>query len=321
MAAVTCRRTLSHKNLGGRSNFEEGRGVWTFDQRMPGEAKGREHDFADVITVELLFRTEMEFVMNIARRCGLADADAEDVTQQVFIKLQRRFHSLHAPESIRPWLATITRRKAGAHKRAQRRTTDEPLPYDFADIEDDEPLPEEVMLATERRRELLDLIETIEPSRRIVLVMHVLDELPMAEVAQTLRIPIPTAYNRLRLARHELGDAIARKGLAEEFNLRSRAWEAIAHLRDPREPHCYGRAPITDAVRDRLWRGILDALVSEHGSLDIAERDGLRICAPMFRTDARPRPYQRPRRPRNLIRLERVGFPPLPATATESRTP
>lgn len=289
-------------------------------QCMPFDPKTGEHDFATIITVELLFRTEMDFVMNIARRCGLTDADAEDVTQQVFIKLQRRLHSLHAPESIRPWLATIARRKARAHLGARRRTVDEPLPYDFPDIEDDVPLPEEQLLASERRREILDLIETIEPSRRIVLVMHVLDELPMAEISQTLRIPLPTAYNRLRLARHDLADAIQRRGLAEEFNMRSRAWEAIVNLRDPWEPHYYGRAPITDATRERMWREVLEALGREHGSIDAAEADGLRVRSPMFHAEARPRPYRRPKRPRKLIVLERVGFPPLPA-ATESRTP
>lgn len=314
-------RTFSHKNGKGLLNFEEGRGVWTFDQRMPFDPKTGEHDFAAIITVELLFRTEMDFVMNVARRCGLTDADAEDVTQQVFIELQRRLHSLHAPESIRPWLATIARRKARARKGAQRRSADEPLPYDFADIEDDVPLPEERLLATEQRRELLDLIETIEPCRRIILVMHVLDELPMAEIAQTLRIPIPTAYNRLRLARHDLKDAIMRRGLAEEFNMRSRAWETIVNLRDPWEPHFYGRAPITDDARDRLWRAILEALAREHGSLDRAEQDGLRVHALMFRTDARPRPYGKLKRPRNLVPFERVGLPRAPSPATGSRTP
>ncbi len=289
---------------------------------MPFDSTTGEHDFAAIVTVELLFRTEMDFVMNIARRCGLADADAEDVTQQVFIHLQRRLHSLHAPESIRPWLATITRRKAMEHLRTRRRAVDEPLPYDFADVEDDVPLPEERLLESERRRELLDLIETIEPCRRIVLVMHVLDELSMAEISHVLRIPIPTAYNRLRLARHDLADAITRRGLEEEFNMRSRAWEAIVNLRDPWEPHYYGRATITDEMRERLWQHVLEAIRREHGSIDSAEREGLRVHSPMFKTlktDARPRPYRRPRRPRNIIVFERVGFPPLPA-ATGSRT-
>src|ERR1051325_4154997 len=113
---------------------------------MPFDPGTGEHDFADIITLEFLFRTEMDFVMNVARRCGLSDADAQDVTQQVFIKLQQRLHSLHSPESIRPWLAAITRRMARAFQTTSRRHVDAPMPYDFADIEDDVPLPEEQLL-------------------------------------------------------------------------------------------------------------------------------------------------------------------------------
>lgn len=287
---------------------------------MPFDSKSGEHDLAGVITVELLFRTEMEFVMNIARRCGLEDPDAEDVTQQVFTELQRRIHSLHSPESIRPWLATVTRRYALACNAARRRAFVEPLPYDFADVEDESPLAEEQLLASERRCELLDLIETIEPSRRIVLVMRVLDELTMAEIAQTLRIPLPTAYNRLRLARFDLADAIRRKGLAEEFNMRSRAWDAMVNLRDPSEPPFYGRPPITEAVRDKIWQRVLAALSSEDGSIEAAERRGLRVHSPMFHRPATPRPYRRLKRPRRLLVLERVRVPPAPSSIG-SRTP
>lgn len=287
---------------------------------MPADAGTGEHDFAAVITLEMMFRTEMDFVMNIARRCGLGDADAEDVVQKVFLQLQRRLHSLSAPESIRPWLATVTRRTAWAHRGARRREPDEPMPYDLTDIEDDAPLPEELMMASERRRQLLELIETIEPSRRIVLVMHVLDELPVPEVAEALRIPIPTAYNRLRLARRDLMDALARRTLADEFNMRARAWDTVVHLRDPSEPPYYGRAPITAEVRDRVWQALVAELVRQHGTIEAAESGGLRVCSPMLRTAAPPRPYRRLKRPRGLLTSQRVGLPPLRA-ATESRTP
>ncbi|MEZ4312753.1 MAG: sigma-70 family RNA polymerase sigma factor [Polyangiaceae bacterium] len=287
-----------------------------------------EHDLAAVITLELLFRTEMEFVMNTARRCGLADADAEDVTQQVFIALQERLHCLHSPESIRPWLVIVTRRLARALTAALGRGLGQEgedwMAPDFGEIEDDEPLPEERMLRSERRRELLDLIETILPERRIVLVMHVLDELPMPEVAHTLRIPVPTAYNRLRLARRDLKDAASRKGLREDFNLLHRAWDAVVTVRDPWEPY-YGRAAITEAVRDRIWGKVVAGVRGAHGSVEAAEREGLRVASPLFVRGAPPRPYAKPRRPRNLLRSERLPIrrhPPCAARpATGSRTP
>lgn len=267
---------------------------------MPLDSKTGEHDLSEIFTLELLFRTEVEFVMNTARRCGLSDADAEDVTQQVFLVLQRRLHSLHSPDSLRPWLVAVTRKTARA-LRAERAGLQEEPPYnDFGDIEDDFPLPDEQVLLAERKRELYNLVETIESSRRIVFVLHVLDELPMSEVAQTLGIPVPTAYNRLRLARYELQEAIHRKQIADEFLLFYRTWDGIKTVRDPSEAY-YGRGAITAETRDRMWAFIFNTIAARFGSIEQAEVDGLRVRSAIFLGPAPVQPYpkiKRKRRPR-----------------------
>jgi RNA polymerase sigma-70 factor (ECF subfamily) len=274
---------------------------------MPLDPKTKEHDLAAVLTLELLFRTEMDFVMNTARRCGLSDADAEDVTQKVFIALQKRLHTLNSPESVRPWLATVTRRKAYSLLRANQRDLTEPWPDDLGEIEDEGPLAEEQVLRSERRRELLHLLEAIEPQRCVILVMHVLDELPVSEIARTLRIPVATVYNRLRLARQDLRDAFARKDLSDEYGFLFRSWERVLVVRDPSD-FLYGRAAITLAVRDRVWVGILDQLHREYPSIEAAEREGLRIFSPLFKADAPPRPYGRLRRPRRPAKAVQAGL-------------
>src|SRR5690242_15307745 len=154
---------------------------------MAFDRKAGEHDLAAVLTLELLFRTEVDFVMNSARRCGLSDADAEDVTQQVFMALQRRLHTLQSPESVRPWLSIVTRRHALARRGENLR---EEAGDEIGEVEDDAPLAEELLLQLERRRELLQLLEQIEPGRRAVLVMRVLDEASMTEIAASLGIPV-----------------------------------------------------------------------------------------------------------------------------------
>lgn len=289
---------------------------------MPYDPKAGEHDLASILTLELLFRTEMDFVMNTARRHGLSDADAEDVAQRVFITLQRRLHTLQSPESVRPWLATVTRRLALSFHGAQAREPTEPLPSDLGEIEDEAPMPEEQMLRSEERRELLDLLETIEPGRRAILVMHVLDELPVPEIAETLRIPVTTAYNRLRLARQDLREAFARKNVADEFGMLCRAWERVFMVRDPSECF-YGRIGITQAVRDRVWARVVDGLRQRYPSFEIAERRGLRVFSPLWKTNAPPRPYARLKRPRKLAKAAYVGLPPrrVAGAATGSRTP
>src|SRR6202034_4438379 len=53
-------------------------------------------------------------------------------------------------------------------------------------------------------------LETLDPDRRAVFVLHELDECPIPEVARVLEIPTATAYTRLRLAREGFAAAVKR---------------------------------------------------------------------------------------------------------------
>ncbi|MFO0591770.1 MAG: sigma-70 family RNA polymerase sigma factor [Polyangiaceae bacterium] len=271
---------------------------------MPFDRKSGAHDFAALITLELLFRTEMDFVMNTARRCGLSDPDAEDVTQQVFIALQRRLHTLCSPESVRPWLLTVTRRKARARFGAGSRT-EAALPDHLGEIVDETPAADEMIAQEERRRELIELLESIEPPRRIVLVMHVLDDVPMCEVAEALEIPVATAYNRLRLARRDLQDILTRRRSSEEFAMLYRRWEKIALVRDPTDFY-YGREALSEGARERLWQRVLGEIRRAHGTLEQAEIDGLQLFSPMLSRNAPPKPYPRLKRQPRMPKAERL---------------
>lgn len=277
-----------------------------------------DHDLAAVLTLELLFRTEVDFVMSTARRCGLSEADAEDVTQQVFMTLQRRLHTLESPESVRPWLWIVTRRRAFACRGKSAHRAEEGATDAIWEIEDEAPAAEELLLRAERRRELWQLLETIEDSRRLVLIMRVLDEATMPEIAMALGIPLSTAYHRLRLARDELMAAAERRQRADERGLHLRAWQSALRVRDPFE-RVYGQPALTEAARDRRWRRLVEELARQHGSIEAAERGGLRVLSPIWMGRGAARPYPRLKRPPRSLKAELVPLPPPPATG--SRTP
>jgi hypothetical protein len=213
---------------------------------------------------------------------------------------------------------TVTRRQARYRKGNTQRDAGG-LPDDLGEIEDEEPLVEEQIARSERRREVLDLLEAIEPDRRAVLVMHVLDDIPMRDVAEALQIPIATAYNRLRLARHDLREAVARKHVADEFDGCWRRWGELAWVRDPTD-YYYGRDAITQVDRDRIWARVLDGIGAAFDSIEQAEVDGLRVLSPMFRKGAPPKRYQRPKRAPKGLKSKRVGLPPLPGETIETFT-
>ncbi len=60
------------------------------------------------------------------------------------------------------------------------------------------------MIAARELRTLVAMaLESIELVRRSVFILHELDARPMVEIAQSLGIPLNTAYSRLRVAREE----------------------------------------------------------------------------------------------------------------------
>jgi RNA polymerase sigma factor (sigma-70 family) len=66
-------------------------------------------------------------VYSIARDCGLAETDAEDAFQNVFLVLHRRLETLRDQTKLTSWLITTTRRECWRVARRSRRTSEHDL--------------------------------------------------------------------------------------------------------------------------------------------------------------------------------------------------
>ena len=58
-------------------------------------------------------------VLSLCRRLSLAEA--EDATQETFIRAHRLLHKVESPSKLRPWLYGIARRVCSEHTRSSRR--------------------------------------------------------------------------------------------------------------------------------------------------------------------------------------------------------
>jgi RNA polymerase sigma factor (sigma-70 family) len=164
-----------------------------------------------------LYAREWEFVLRTVERYGVPARDADDIAQEVFAVALRRIEDHDAASSARPWLFVIAMQLATNYRKLARHRM-EPLARESS--------PEPVSDAIEAETALLDgeeqalaraLIGRMRPKIREVLVLHDLEEQPMAEVAEKLGIPVKTAYARLKLARAEVlrrGRALAASSLA-----------------------------------------------------------------------------------------------------------
>jgi RNA polymerase sigma-70 factor (ECF subfamily) len=134
----------------------------------------------------------------------LVGADhAGDVLQDVLIAIARKLAWLADPQLFRPWAFRIASRAAFRHLRREQRwrQTDD---MDFDAL----PAPE-APPSDDRLRELLDS-PGLSPGSRAVLVLHFQEEMPLADVAAVLEIPVGTAKSRLayglKALRRHLGD-------------------------------------------------------------------------------------------------------------------
>ncbi len=155
-----------------------------------------------------MFEAEFSYVCRSLRRCGIRDADVEDLAHDVFLAAHASHANFDARRAVKPWLFGICFRIASHHKRRAGYKREQL--GDAEDAEDTTPLADVHIEAEERRQLVLRVLDTLDDERRAVLVMHDLDEISMRDIADVLGIPVFTAYSRLRIAREQFAAAARR---------------------------------------------------------------------------------------------------------------
>ena len=134
---------------------------------------------------------------------------ADDVVQNVLIAVARKLTWLAEPTLVRPRAFRIASRAAFRHLRKERRLAryggDEDA---LEELAAPDPPPADDLL-----RELM-ASTLLSPASRAVLVLHFQEEMPLAEVAAVLEIPLGTAKSRLAYGLRAL-----RRHLAEKRSL------------------------------------------------------------------------------------------------------
>jgi len=151
-----------------------------------------------------MYKRELNYIYRTLRRMGAWPAEIEDLAQEVFLALRGSWTNYDPGRPIRPYLFGIAFRIASAHQRKRNRE----VAYGIVEPDDAAPWPDKVLESKQSRGLVLAALERIPLRRRAVLVMHDLDDIPVADIASVLGIPLFTAYSRLRKARRELEGAV-----------------------------------------------------------------------------------------------------------------
>lgn len=144
-------------------------------------------------------------------------ADAEDLLQEIFVRIQKRLPTLHDTSKLQGWVYRIARNAVIDHYRTRR----EHLPIDF-EIETDDPVGE---TAVDLRPSLRRFIAELPTEYREPLIRHEFQGESLEDVATALGLTLTATKSRVRRARLMLRTMLDRC-CRFEFDRRGRVIEA-----------------------------------------------------------------------------------------------
>lgn len=155
-------------------------------------------------------------VMSVLARFRLFGADAEDITQLVWLRLVEHLDQLREPRALPKWLIIITRNECIGLLRARRRSEPVDRLDDIRALGVDQPEPDEELLRAERRQAVLEAFTDLSDRQRALLLLLVQDPpLSYAVISERAGIPIGSiGPTRARLIRR-LRSSPALAGLLE----------------------------------------------------------------------------------------------------------
>lgn len=144
-----------------------------------------------------LVRTHQGIALRVAYLVVRDSSEAEDVTQEAFVKAYGSLDKFRAEAPFRPWLLRIVRNEALNRVRGTKRRdrlalliANDPVSGDAA------PSPEAEVMSQDERKHLLNVIEDLPDRYRSVIVHRYLLDLSEEETSEILGVPVGTVKSR-----------------------------------------------------------------------------------------------------------------------------
>jgi len=181
------------------------------------DALVRRAQAGDTAAFEMLVDARIDRCYRLAWSILSDQADAADATQDALVAAWRQLPRLREPASFDGWLNRIVANAALTVRRRRARIREVSV-RTYAD--DEAPLPElpHDPMARTAMDEFVDndaigrAFDRLRPKDRMILVLHHVEERPVAEIARSLGIPVGTAKSRLNTARTALERALEAEG-------------------------------------------------------------------------------------------------------------
>ena len=169
---------------------------------------------------ESLVQPHLDAMYRFAYRLAGQQQDAEDLVQDVVVKLYPRLEELESVEQLRPWLNRVLYRQFIDQVRRKNRQGDRPLTEfvssesqaDWLDSFESDGEGPDLQLERSRLGPVLDrIMVTLTPDQRTLLLLHDVDGWRQEDIAEVLGIPLGTVKSRLHRCRAALRKKLQRE--------------------------------------------------------------------------------------------------------------
>lgn len=172
------------------------------------------------MTPEQVFRDFAPRVYTLARRLLGNEADAEDVTQKVFVQVLRKLATFRGEAAFPTWLHRVTVNAALAFRRKRALREDHRVPYDsLADFREDGShrapvrrwaLPPDLLAVEHETHQLIEAsIDQLPELYRDVYMLADVEEVSKPEIAEILGLTVAAVKSRLHRARLLMRNSLA----------------------------------------------------------------------------------------------------------------
>ncbi|MFC1576204.1 RNA polymerase sigma factor [Candidatus Omnitrophota bacterium] len=159
----------------------------------------------DIKAFEEIYKGTSGFVYNVALRVARSTTSADDITQDVFMKVYKNLSKFNYRSSLKTWIYRITVNTAINYQKAEAKHTDRRADYDtvIQSAHAEERVRDNVTKGDEKERLSL-FLETLTPEQRACIVLKEIEGLKYREIADALKINVNTVRSRLKRARRNL---------------------------------------------------------------------------------------------------------------------
>ena len=161
---------------------------------------------------EMLVRKYSRRIFNLAYQFSGIYEEAEDITQEIFLKLYKCLNQYNFEINFEAWLIRLAKNYCIDYYRKTKKEKLRRIDFDkLKYIETNSLNPENNFLLKEKLRVVFEGLQSLNPDVRMAVILRDIHGMSYEEIAQIMELPLGTVKSRINRGRIQLAKNLKRK--------------------------------------------------------------------------------------------------------------